>query len=108
MTNYDTSLSLLETYSQKIKKYLTRLETAPLKCQQIRLHQDLSDDDLAAFEGLTARFARSAEIFLNQAEKQNIISSLAAWMRFVAYRLEERQGLCYVLQLGKNFAVCTL
>ena len=27
---------------------------------------------------------------------------------FVAYRLEERQKVCCVLQLGKNFAVCTL
>jgi hypothetical protein len=92
VTNYDTSLFLLETFSQKLKKYLTRLETALLKCQQIRLHQDLSDDDLAAFEGLTACFARSADIFLNQAEKQNIISSLAAWMEVRELRKKIAHG----------------
>ena len=103
MTNNETNLSLLESYSQKLKKSLTRLETALAKCQKIRLHNDLDDDDLEAFEGLTARFARSADLFLsryvraavltedpafrgtfkdflNQAEKQNIIGSVAVWM----------------------------
>jgi len=107
VTKNETSLSpnllLLESYSQKLKKSLTRLETALFKCQKIRLHIDLNDDDLEAFEGLTARFARSADLFLsryvraavlaedpafrgtfkdflNQAEKQNIINSVDVWM----------------------------
>jgi hypothetical protein len=103
VNNNDKNLLLLDTYSQKLKKSLARLETALLKCQQVPLHLDLDDGDLEAYEGLTARFSRSADIFLNryiraavlaedpgfrgtfkdflnQAEKQNIISSVPVWM----------------------------
>ena len=67
------------------------------------MHSDLENDELEAFEALNSRFARSEDIFLNryiraavlaedpafrgtfkdflnQAEKQNIITSVADWM----------------------------
>lgn len=122
MTSNDIHLLLLNSYSQKLKKSLTRLESALFKCQKIQLHIDLDDEDMEAFESLTARFARSADMFLNryvraaviaedpafrgtfkdflnQAEKQKIIASVAAWMEVrelrnkIAHEYEENDLL---------------
>lgn len=116
------SSALLESYSEKLKKSLLRLEKALFKSQQIVLRDNMDDNELEVFEGLTARFARTSDIFLNryiraavldgdpafrgtfkdflnQAAKQGLIDSVDAWMAVrelrnkVAHEYEEENLL---------------
>jgi hypothetical protein len=116
------SSAVLLAYSEKLKKSLFRLEKALYKSQQIVLKENLDDNELEVFEGLTARFARASDIFLNryirvavldedpafrgtfkdflnQAAKQGIIDSVETWMTIrelrnkVAHEYEEENLL---------------
>lgn len=110
--------ALVQVTKLKLQKSCARLEQAYRKCQSLPLQPDMDDLTLEAFEGLTARFARTADLFLNrylrvaildqdpafrgtfkdmlnQAEKQGLIQDVAVWMGIrelrnrIAYEYEE-------------------
>jgi hypothetical protein len=70
----------------------------------VRLADSVVEHIIAAAE----QFLQGVTATLVLLESRNDDSLRGGKTWFAANRIEERQGLCCVLQLGKNFAVCTL
>ncbi len=57
------TVELLQAYLSQIEKSLLHLEYSEEKCSKVELKPELSNQDLAVFESLTSRFARTVDIY---------------------------------------------
>jgi len=63
------TVELLQAYLSQIEKSLLHLEYSEEQCKKIQLKPELSNEDLAAFESLTSRFARTVDIYTQKVLK---------------------------------------
>jgi len=97
------SEELLKMNLETLDKSLVRLSESFLKCKEFGIKDEFSDQELSDFEALTARFARTIDLFinkclrslykvemeevitvidlLNNAEKRGIIESTDVWKK---------------------------
>ncbi|MCL2282848.1 MAG: hypothetical protein FWC26_05980 [Fibromonadales bacterium] len=97
----DKGVEILKENMETLNKSLMRLSESFLKCKEIGMKDEFSSQELTEFEALTARFARTVDLFinkclrslykvereevitvidiLNNAEKRDVIESAKIW-----------------------------